>query len=89
MRMVEIATNPQGYRVPAGHVLMRYAPDKNQPTPAQYHISGHNFNLDISPSYGLSIWNVADIVYNIFELTNTVVLLHHRFMWQTTTTMLM
>jgi hypothetical protein len=52
MRMVEIATNPQGYRAYAGAVLMRYATDKNQPTHAQYHISGHNFNLDISHSYG-------------------------------------
>jgi len=52
MRLVEIVTNPQGYRVHAGAVLKRYAPDKNQATPARYHISNHNFNLDISLSYG-------------------------------------
>jgi len=41
---------------------MRYATDKNQPTPARYHISGHNFNLDISLSYGSVIGNAANIV---------------------------
>jgi hypothetical protein len=71
--MVEIATNPQGYRVHAGEVLMRYSPDKNQAKPARYYISGHNFNLDISHSYGPVIGNVADIVYNVFELINTEV----------------
>jgi len=30
MRLVEIATNPQGYRVHAGEVLKRYAPDSYQ-----------------------------------------------------------
>jgi hypothetical protein len=50
-RMVEIATNPYGYRVHAGEVLKRYTPDKNQATPARYHISGNNYNLDISHSY--------------------------------------
>jgi hypothetical protein len=44
-------------------LLMRYATDKNQPTLAQYHISGHNFNLDISHPYGSVIKNAADIVY--------------------------
>jgi hypothetical protein len=63
MRMVEIATNPQGYRVHASVVLMRYATDKNQPTLARYHISGHNFNFDISHSYGSVIGNAANIVY--------------------------
>jgi len=62
MRMVEIATNPQGYRVHASEVLLRYATDKNQPTVARYHISGHNFDLDISHSYGSVIGNIADIV---------------------------
>jgi hypothetical protein len=52
---------------------MRYATDKNQPTPARYHISGYNFNLDIALSYGSVIGNVADIAYNVFELINTVV----------------
>jgi len=58
-RMVEIATNPQGYRVHASAVLMRYATDKNQPPPTQYHISGHNFNLDIAHSHGSVIGNAA------------------------------
>ena len=61
--MVEIATNPQGYRVYACAVLMRYATDKNQPTPARYHISGHNFNFDISQLYGSVFGNAADIAY--------------------------
>jgi len=43
--------------------LRGYVTDKNQPTPAQYHISGHNFNLDISHLYGSVIGNAADIVY--------------------------
>jgi hypothetical protein len=30
MRMVEIATNPEGYRVHVSVVLKRYAPDNNQ-----------------------------------------------------------
>jgi len=34
MRMVEIATHPLGYRVHAGAVLKRYAPDETQATPA-------------------------------------------------------
>jgi len=50
MRMVKISTNPQGYRVHAVAVLKRYAPEKNQATPARYHISDHNFTLDISHS---------------------------------------
>ena len=65
MRMVEIATNPQGYRVYASAVLMRYATDKNQPTPAHYHISGYNFNFDISHSYGSVIGTTADIAYRL------------------------
>ena len=63
IRTVEIATNPQGYRIYAGEVLKRYAPDQNQATPARYHISGHNFNWDISHSYGSVIGNAADIAY--------------------------
>jgi len=64
MRLVEIATNPQGYRVLASAVLKRYAPDSDQATPARYHISDHNFNLDISLSYGSVIGNAANIVYS-------------------------
>jgi hypothetical protein len=45
--MVEVATNPFGYRVHAGEVFNHYAPDKNQATPAQYHISDHNIHRDI------------------------------------------
>jgi len=63
MPMVEIATHPLGYRVHAGAVLKRSAPDNNQATPARYHISGLNFNLDISLSYGSVIGNAANIVY--------------------------
>jgi len=66
MRLVEIAMNPQGYRVHAGAVLKRYAPDHNQATPARYHISDYNFNLDISLSYGSVIGNAANIVYSRF-----------------------
>jgi hypothetical protein len=73
MHMVEISTNPYDYRVHAGEVLKRYAPDKNQATPPPYHISGHNFNLDISHSYGSVIRIAADIMYNCFKLINTVV----------------
>ena len=51
MLMVEIATNPKHYRVHAGVVLGRYAPEKNLGTPARYHILGHIFNLDILLSY--------------------------------------
>jgi len=54
-RMVETATNSQGYRVHAGEVLKRYAPDQNQATAARYHISCYNCNFDISQSYGLVI----------------------------------
>jgi hypothetical protein len=67
MRMVEIATNPQGYRVHACAVLLRYATDKNQPTPASYHISGHNFNLDISLSYGSVVGTAADTTYRLLR----------------------
>jgi hypothetical protein len=66
-RMVEIAMHPKGYRVHASAVLMRYATDKNQPTLARYHIAGHNFNLDISHSYGSVIGNVADKVEQPFS----------------------
>jgi hypothetical protein len=31
----------------AVEVLKRYAPDKNQATTTQYHISDHNFNLNM------------------------------------------
>jgi hypothetical protein len=48
---------PQGYGVHVSEVLMRYAPDKNQATPAQYHVSGHNISLNISHSYGSGIGN--------------------------------
>jgi len=64
MRLVEIATHPVGYRVHAGAVLKRYAPDNNQAPPARNHISGHNFNLDISLLYGSVIRNAANIVYS-------------------------
>jgi len=64
MRIVEIATHPLGYRVHAGAVLKCYAPDHNQATPARYHISDHNFKLDISLSYGSVIGNAANIVYS-------------------------
>jgi hypothetical protein len=67
MRMVEIATNPQGYRVHASAALMLFATDKNQPTLAQYHISGYNFNLDISHSYGSVIGTAADIAYRLLQ----------------------
>jgi hypothetical protein len=60
--VVGIATNPQGYRVYVYAVLMCYASDKNQPTHARYHISGHNFNVGISPSYGSVIGNTANTV---------------------------
>jgi hypothetical protein len=67
--MVEIATHPKGYRVRASAVLMRYATDNNQPTLARYHISGHNFNMDLSHSYGSVIGNVADKVEQRFSPT--------------------
>jgi len=57
MCVVEIATNPQGYRVHADAVLKRYTPDHDQSTSGRYHISDHNFNLDISLSYGSVIRN--------------------------------
>jgi hypothetical protein len=60
--------NPQGYRVHAVEVLKRYATDKNQPTLARYLISGHNFNLDISHSYGSVIGNTADIAYRFIQV---------------------
>jgi len=63
MCLASFATNPNGYRVHAGAVLKCYAADKNQATPATYHISDHNFNLDISLSYGSVIGNIADIAY--------------------------
>ena len=66
MRLVEIDTHPLGYRVHAGAVLKRYAPDSDQATPARYHISDHNFNFDISLSYGSVIGNAANIVYSRF-----------------------
>jgi hypothetical protein len=36
--MVEIATDPQGYRFHAVEVFKLYAPEKNQATTTQYHI---------------------------------------------------
>jgi len=74
MRMVEIATIPNGYRVHAGEVLTSYAPDKYQATPARYVISDHNFKLDILLSYGSVIWNTyPNIVESLFQLINTIV----------------
>jgi len=64
MRLARIATNPNGYRVHAGAVSKRYAPDENQATPAKYYISDHNFNLNILLSYGSVIGNNANIVYS-------------------------
>jgi len=55
MRLVQIATHIKGYRVYAGKELKRYAPDKNQATPARYHMSDYIFNLNISLSYGSAI----------------------------------
>jgi len=51
MRLVEVATNPHGYRVHAVALLKHYTPDKIHATTARYHISDHNFNFDISHSY--------------------------------------
>ena len=73
MRKVEIATNPQGYPVHANEVLKRYVTVKNQPTLVRYQLSSHNFNLNISHSYGSVLGNVADIAYNVFELINNIV----------------
>jgi len=50
--LVEIATHPKGYRVHTCKVLWPYATDKNQATPAWYHILVYNFNLDILRSDG-------------------------------------
>jgi len=52
MGIVEIATNSFDYCVHASVVLKHYAADKNQASPARYHISVHNFNLDILLTYG-------------------------------------
>jgi hypothetical protein len=73
MRLVEIATHPQGYRTHVGAVLKRYAPEKNEATPTWYHISDHNFNLDISHSYGLGIRSSCRHSDSAFKLINTVV----------------
>jgi len=65
--------NPKGYFAHASAVLKCYAPDKNQATPALYHISHHNFNLDILRLYGLVIgtlfrtWSVLT-----FSLINSI-----------------
>jgi len=68
MRMVDIATNPFGYHVHAGEVLKRYAADENQTLPAQYHIAGHHFYLDICVSYGSEngtlIWTWSERALN-------------------------
>jgi len=73
MCLVEDATNPFGYGVHAGEVSKHYAPDKNQATPARYHISGHTFNLDISLSYGSAIENSYRHSGSVFEPINTIV----------------
>jgi len=65
--MVEIATNPKGYRVHAAEVLKLYPPDRNQTTTAQYHISDHNFNLNISLSYGSVVGNIYRHSGSVFE----------------------
>jgi len=87
IRVVEIATNPKGYCVHACEVLKHCATDENQPTLARYHISGHNFNLDISHSYTSVIGHVADVSYNVFE---QLILSYQCIIgvtWRTTTTM--
>ena len=56
-RLTRIA---RGYRVHASEVLKRYAPDETQATPASYHISSHNFNLDIMLLYGLGVRNTSE-----------------------------
>jgi hypothetical protein len=56
VRVVEIATNPFGYRVHAVVVLKHYAPDKNQATTTRYHhISDLNFNWETLVTYGSGI----------------------------------
>jgi hypothetical protein len=44
--------NPFGYHVHAGEILKCDATDKNQATPAWYHISDQNINLEILGLYG-------------------------------------
>ena len=87
MRLVEIATNPQGYRVHAVVVLKCYTPDKNQATTTRYHISDHNFNLDILLLYGQVIGNVIYIFMVRLRASILQYSLHYRFLWQPTTTM--
>ena len=72
MRMVECATNPFGYRVHASEVLKYYTPDKNQATLAQYHISDHNFNFDMSHWYGLEIGNYCQHSVQRLSANHTV-----------------
>jgi len=71
--MVEIATNPKGYRVHAAEVLKLYAPDKNQATTARYQMSDHNFNLNISLSNRSVVGNIYRHSSSVFEL---IILLH-------------
>jgi len=66
--LVEVATNPFGYCVHAGEVFKRYTSDKNQATPARYHISDHNFNLYISLLYGSVVGNIFRHSGSVFEL---------------------
>jgi len=61
MRWQRLPRVPTGYRVNAVEVLRRYTPDHSQATTASYHISDHNFNLDISLSYGLVVGTLPQI----------------------------
>jgi hypothetical protein len=67
MFWVEIATNPFGNCVHADAVLKCYTPDKNLATPVWYHISDHNFNLDILLLYvsviETHIWLCSECAY--------------------------
>jgi hypothetical protein len=72
-RMVQIATNPFGYRVHAGAVLLSYAPDNNQATLKQYHISDYNINLAIIRSYGSVVGSIFRHSHSVFKQINTAV----------------
>jgi hypothetical protein len=63
-------------------VLKRYAPDKNQATITPYHITDHNFNLDVSHLYGRN-WNMYFV---LFAIINVCDVLRHRFIQQPTDT---
>jgi hypothetical protein len=67
MRLVEVFTNPQGYRVGAGAVLPCYTPDKSQATAAWYHIPDHNFKLHIPLWYGTVIRNSCRLRNFVFK----------------------